>query len=813
MKPIRSKYSIHLGSMLAIASLSFISVAYFASLDAAVQDRDNLVMQVTLPDFDRYEIRSEGEYHVIRNDDMSRLYVPGKPMLPLMKYTIALPPGAKVRAVEVERTGAVEQPGVFRVKPAPPILVLTDGMTDANEKMGVEWRKNFDATYLQDRAYPEFEGKIAGTGNLRKYSYVTVSVCPFRYHPLSGRIVTYSAAEILIDYDLPPAGSAEARRIEETMRDVVADDLAARLFDNYDQVKESYVSYSVPGETETEIHDYVILTDESLVGSINASDFPQWKEETGNDVLVVLRNDPSIEGQPGRDLAERIRNFLRENYLTWGAEHLLIVGDYETIPMRYCYPDPNDHNFNIWDPYSFVGEVPTDYYYADLSLPDIESWDSDGDGYYGEYGQDDPDFLADIHVGRIPTNNPSRIIYALNKLVSFGEDTGSWKNRALQPGAILFFENQDYSGYPFCDGARLPFQIESDIMIGWTISHYSEQSGLRTSDWDWPAISEEAFTSDWRAGRYSVVNWSGHGGPHGVGRTVWQWDDGDGVPESHEFWSPFLISVGSNLEDDYPSIVFAVSCLVGYPEPNPYGNLGIDLLTEPYFGAGAGVLSATRPAAISGEWPSDPGGAESLCYEFNRFMIGGPEGSEMLGDALYDAKFYSHQNYGWDHIYEYLNLYNYNLYGDPALLREGASTPIIDNGDVGFLTLSGSWRPANDPDAHGGSCVFNPAGSGENRAAWRVDGQVTPGRYDVYVWKFDHSYSHRMATDAHYMVRDRDDTSDWILIDQSTPDDEWLYLGSFAFDGSRAQGIMITDEANGYVVADAVKLVYTGSLP
>jgi hypothetical protein len=687
-------------------------------------------------------------------------------------------------------------------------------MTDANEIMQVEWQRNYDATYRVDTPYPEFEGRIAGAGTLRKYAYVTVSVCPFLYHPISGRLITYSAAQIRIDYDLPPAESSEARQVEKSMRDVVADGLAARIFDNFKQVKETYFPDGVPGEIDPEVYDYVILTDESLVGSINASDFTRWKEETGNKVLVLLQDDPLIEGQPGHDLAERIRNFLRENYLTWGMEYLLIVGDTETIPMRYCYPDPEDHNFNISDPYSFIGEVPTDYYYADLSLPDDVSWDSDGDGYYGEYGEDNPDFLADIQVGRIPTSEPSRITYALNKLVSFGEDTGPWKNQALQPGTILFFENQDYSGYPFCDGARLMNQIETDgLMDGWTVSHYSEQSGLRTSDWDWPAVSEEAFTSDWRQGQYSVVNWSGHGGPHGVGRTVWQWDDGDGVPESHEFWCPFLISVSSNLEDDYPSIVFAVSCLVGYPEPNLYGNLGIDLLTEPYFGAGAGVLSATRPAAISGEWPTDPGGAESLCYEFNRYMIDGPDGSEMLGNALYDAKFYSHQNYGWDHIYEYLNLYNYNLYGDPSLLREGASTPIVDNGDAGFLTLSGSWRSANDPDAHGGSCVFNPAGSGENSAAWRVDGRVIPGRYDVYVWKFDHAYSHQMATNAHYMVRDKDETSVWILIDQSTPDDEWLYLGSFAFDDSRAQGIMITDEADGYVVADAVKLVYTGSLP
>jgi len=799
--------------MLVVSSAPAIRTAPLPAFDSIAFDGDRLVMNVTFPDIGSSAMIREGGYDVISGSGKTNLYIPGKPLLPLRKYMIALPPGATARSVEVTRNGGVELPGSYNLRPAP-CLHLMGGKADSNEDMREEWQRNYDSTYEVDTAYPDFEGKLSGSGTLRKYAYASVSICPFSYYPVSGRLKSYTSARITINYDMPVEDSPEARRIEETKMDCLADERAARLFLNFDQVRELYKPPVTLDQTARERYDYVILTDELLVNLVTSSEFYQWKKDTGSNPLVVLYTDPMITGQPGRDLAEQIRNFLRAYYLTWGVEHLLIVGDYETIPMRYCFPDPDDHNFNISDPYSYVGEVPTDYYYADLSLPDEESWDSDGDGFYGEYGQDTPDFLADIYVGRIPTKLSSRVYYTLNKLVSFGQDTGQWKNRALQPGAILFFENENYSGYPFCDGARLPYQIESDLMNSdWTISHYSEQSGLRTSDYDWPAISETAFTSDWRGGQYGVVNWAGHGGPNGVGRTIWQWDDGDGVPESNEYYSPLLISVDSNLDDDYPSIVFAVSCLVGYPEPNLYGNLGVDLLTKQYFGASAGVLSATRPAAISSDWPTDQGGAESLAYEFNRLMICGPGGSEMLGDALYDSKFYSHQNYGWDHIYEYLNLFDYNLYGDPSMLREGVATPVVDNSDVEFTTMSGSWLQGDFPDANEGNCVYNPAGSGDNSAAWRVDSIVGPGRYDVYVWKFDHSRSDLMGTDVHYKVRDMNTTSDWILVDQSTPGDEWIYLGGFDFDQSRAQGIMITDEADGYVTADAVKLVYKGSLP
>lgn len=780
---------------------------------AASAVRGELVLDITLPGISSYDINAAGEYQVIQNEDMSDLYIPGKPLLPAKKYLVVLPPGSIADGVEVLRQEEEELPGPFRIKPAPALRLLMPGKSDSHEESAREWQKNYESTYRSDKAYPEVAGSLAAKGTLRKYSYASVSVCPFNYHPESGGLSYFNSARIKVHYRLSQEESQAAHRIEDLTRDHLADERAAELFVNFDQMKKLYAPAQSAYGIERKTYDYIILTDESLAGFVTSSDFYQWKIDSGNAILVVLNTDPIITEQPGRDLAEQIRNCLRANYLTWGVEHLLIVGDYETIPMRYCFPDPDDHYFNISDPYTYVGEVPTDYYYADLSYSDELSWDSDGDGYYGEYGQDDPDFLADIYVGRIPTSQSSRVVYTLNKLAAFGQDTRAWKNSALQPGAILFFENQNYGGYPFCDGARLLDRIESDLLSGWTISRYSEQSGLRLSDYDWPAISEVAFTSRWRNGRYSIVNWSGHGGPQGVGRTIWEWDDGDGVAESHELSSPYLISVDSNLDDDYPSIMFAVSCLVGYPEPTQYGNLGVDLLTKPSFGASAGVLSATRPAAISGDWPADPGGAESLSYEFNRHMISGPSGSQMLGTALYDSKFYSNQNYGWDHIYEYMNLFNYNLYGDPSMLREGADRPLVDDADAEFIALSGVWQEGNHPSAYEGSCAFSRAGVGDNLAAWRVDPVVRPGKYNIYVWKFEHAFSDLMATNARYRVRDNDNLSDWVFIDQSTPGNEWVFLGSFSFDNSRAQGIEISDEADGYVVADAVKLVYTGSMP
>jgi hypothetical protein len=642
---------------------------------ASLTGAENLTITVKAGE---YQITNMDEGQRIDMEGFGNLLLPGKPMLPAKSFLIALPPGARVQSVEITGLDATPLPGTYRIMPVPPIMPLVDPLqySELVKKMQREWKQNNQAVYSSDQVYPKERGRLVSSGTLRKYSYASVSFYPFSYHPQSGRLIHYDAAQIIINYSLPSPGSSEAQRIEKLKWDTLADERASKLFVNYEQIKGLYSAPGSPPKAWEDTYDYLIITTSGLLGAINSSNLLDWKASLGYNTRIVLTTDTEITGQPGGDLAERIRNFLRGYYVPWSIEYVLLIGDYATIPMRYCYPDPTNHRF---DPFDWTsGEVPTDYYYADLSSSDAESWDLDGDGYYGEYGEDSPDFLAEVFVGRIPTNDPSRIIYSLDKIVTFEQDTGDWKNHALHAGAFFYFTNEGYSGNPAMDGAVLADYIEQDIMGGWTISHYSEQAGLETSVYDWPALSETAFINDWRTGQYAVVNWQGHGWTDGVARKVWSWDDGDGVPEGNEISWPYFITMYSNLDDDYPSIVTAVSCYVGCPEPAAGGNLGIDLLTDPSFGASIGVIASARSPYGSSDWPNNPGGSYSIMYEFNGYLI---NESKKVGEALYDSKFYCNQNYGWEHYAEYLDMFTFNLFGDPALVREGTQ-PTALCGDV-----------------------------------------------------------------------------------------------------------------------------------
>jgi hypothetical protein len=656
-------------------------------------------------------VLQSGDFTFVESGDGTRIEMdafgwladPGKPLLPSRTLLFLLPPGARARSVEVTNAAPVRLPGTYRVVPAPQLLPAggPSGAWASLAQDRRDWERVNRAAYARDNAYPGQIVKIVASGGLREYAYVAVSFTPLVYHPRSGRLYQHDIVEAIVHYSVPGGAEGAELEVEPGFGSRGCDAKAARLFENYDEIVPMYEALREMSRGRDETHDYIIITTAALQDAVLASDFVTWKGMLGHDVKLVLMSDPEIAGQPGADTAEQVRNFLRQYYGPWGIEYVLLAGDDTAIPMRYCFPDPTNLTHNPGSVSNPGGSVPTDYYYADLSLSDAESWDLDGDGYHGQYTEDAPDFLAEVAMGRIPTGVPAAITNALDKLVLFEQDTGTWKDSALHGGAVLFYENQDYMGIPYRDGATCLDEIESTIMSGWNISHYCEHDGLDPSDYGWPALTMSAFTADWRTDSYGVVNWAGHGSPDGAWRVVWTSDDGDGVFEtdgSDGYYNAAFVGDWSTLEDDYPSIVFAVSCNVGYPEPNSSGNLGVDLMTKPGFGAGAGVVSASRVAAVSGDWPTYPGGAESICYEFNRFMIDGPSGPGLVGDALYDAKFYCFANYGWDHYLEYWNQFDYNLYGDPALDRRGvAMTDVEDDVSVGVVRRPVLMQNAPNP--------------------------------------------------------------------------------------------------------------------
>jgi len=429
---------------------------------------------------------------IIKMDGYGYMLAPGKPMLPARSFMIALPPGAEVVSITSENNSSVEIDGNYKIAPAPPnsILYVSDSLTARFHK---EWQRNYDITYSTDEAYPEKSAKYVGQGCLRKYSYARVAYYPFRFKPESGKLTFNSSVKVTIEYEI---AINDVQDMERLLADTKADARASEIFVNYNDAENWYQPTGDNKSRDTIIADYLIITADHLTNAVQP--LANWKNDIGYNVKTI----PTVwieYNYSGADLQEKIRNFLIDKYIEWQIEYVLLVGDIDLIPMRKCYADPFDHDPGSW----FA--VPTDFYYADLT----GDWDSDGDGYPGEFGQDDVDFVAEVYVGRIPWSADSIVADICEKLIAYESDTGDWKDNALLLAAFSNFENQDFSGYPETDGATTTEEIITDILPGWDIYTMYEKRGLVPSDYpcSYPLTHVNAI-DEWSGNPYAVVIWS-----------------------------------------------------------------------------------------------------------------------------------------------------------------------------------------------------------------------------------------------------------------------------------------------------------------
>ena len=95
------------------------------------------------------------------------------------------------------------------------------------------------------------------------------------------------------------------------------------------------------------------------------------------------------------------------------------------------------------------------------------------------------------------------------------------------------------------------------------------------------------------------------------------------------------------------------------------------------------------------------GRAEAVLYEFNVRMLEGINNSKPWEKRFMPQKSHCSIHCRFNHYYDYLNLFNYNLYGDPAMRRSGVTpppspTPLCNVMAASIVMPSEYFRP-NDP--------------------------------------------------------------------------------------------------------------------
>lgn len=423
-------------------------------------------------------------------------------------------------------------------------------------------------------------------------------------------------------------------------------------------------------------YDYVIIVKDNDMSNAVQS-LKTWKEKIGYTVKIA-KFDSIYHTVTGRDNAERIWNFLADNYEAWRTQYVLLVGDVDELPIRMLYPSDTGL------PYG------SDFYYAVLQT----DWDVDDDNRWGEFQDDGFWPEADVLVGRIPDNDAEKVKQTCANIIAFEKDTDSWKKQALLAMGIMGYAQLGSKTDCAVTGEYLQDNVFDQH--GWTCTTLYEKSGIDFSKYTpTKSLNESNYIYACGPQKQSIINLMAHGEPNSMTSLVWHSDmDHDktmDVDLGEQTDNSFSLS--RNIISNFvSSLVFLSGCATApctaddtvfnasplrslYLVATPRSNMA-----KVYLRHGAvAVIGSSAGIDFDDYWtkPAD-GKQQSLNYYFYDYLI---NQNNKAGDAFYGAML----KYAETHSLA-RGIMDFNFFGDPSLCisgyedRPGGNDRVIHDG-------------------------------------------------------------------------------------------------------------------------------------
>jgi hypothetical protein len=131
----------------------------------------------------------------------------------------------------------------------------------------------------------------------------------------------------------------------------------------------------------------------------------------------------------------------------------------------------------------------------------------------------------------------------------------------------------------------------------------------------------------------------------------------------------------------------------------------------------------------------------------------------------------------------------------------GSEVVVVDNSDSAFSTV-GTWSHSSTiPGYYGVDYQYHAPGAGNKTANWAFE-ISSNGVYEISVrWS---SHANR-APDATYSIFNNGTYLGDETVDQTVNGGQFIPIGEYSLLPGQLE-VILTDEASGYVIADAVKL-------
>ena len=677
---------------------------------AMVQPSESLVLTLEIPPlsfartgdgFDRPEVEGFG-----------LTGAPGDPALPGKIYDIALPPDIAWESVRVEAAAArtTVLSGTYQIAPAPPIMYQKDGQEQytwgGNTAHVVDGLNTH--VYGADAYFPASHAGPPLREQMRKWRFIRLLVTPLQVNPVSGKMRLATEIQVRVTFQRDPDFPQQQLRLE--LADSTMDDLAAEMFVNYDQAQAWYHQPDIPSAAILANPGYAIITTNAIVSaSSELGAFIAHKQTQGYIVEVATESQYDLlTGQAPNDLADRIRQWLLDNYLTKNIEYVLLIGDPSPsagdVPMKMLRPPQPQGGDTCYD------EAPSDYYYADLT----GDWDLNGNEIFGEFpayptgdrGTGGIDLAPEVYVGRIPVYSSvpgwaATLDDILQRTIDY-ENSGSlaWRQTALLPMAFWADDT---------DAAYLGQSMQTQYLDSRGYTSYTLYQQTKVNCDSSFANSQDliggAVPDHWKNNSYGIVAWQGHGG-----------EDATGIGY-HGCTAGLLLHTldtepQNNNHPPRPAIVYQGACANGWPDNT--NNLGYALLRNQWAIA---TFAASRCSGYA-HGSFSPGGTDPFNANLGYVLMDQVTQGEPLGRALYVTKSsLDGVGGGTTNDWGFLGqLLVYNLYGDPSLsIADGHPWPPIaaSNLMAGGLPQYkiGLWWDDNSNNEDGFKIERSPNGS------------------------------------------------------------------------------------------------------
>ena len=326
-------------------------------------------------------------YEQIQFTNCMQSALAGQPSLPWQSVSLMLPQGQEAVAIEVELSGFQTIEGSHNLFPYQSARTYSDPMRRQFEKD--------EALYASKSVYPaQAYGKL-DTQYLNGVGFAFSAFTPVQYIPGTGEVRYATKATVKIKTAASKADHARKLWLNGNNAE------RAKCLAQNPEMLETYNSrdFNVGG------YDLLVVTPQQYVASFD--EYVSFYQARGLRVHVTAL-ETILSSMSGQDDAEKLRNYIIQEYENNGIMMVNLGGDTQYIPYRgfYCYVTSGGGDQEDYG-------LPADLYYAALD----GNWNDDGDERWGEIGEDD--LLPEIGVGRMCFNNITELNNMLHKSMTY----------------------------------------------------------------------------------------------------------------------------------------------------------------------------------------------------------------------------------------------------------------------------------------------------------------------------------------------------------------------------------------------------------